>query len=120
MALLALALITSAVVAAFAATNAETVANNAMRAQDRAYQIAEAGMQQFMVRRAEDDFCDHCVSNPAQSDSEWTRVDIPGGRQRCSSCAALAWIPRSGSAGPATRSTPSARWGCTQPGARRG
>jgi Tfp pilus assembly protein PilX len=79
MALLALALITSAVVAAFSATRAETVANNAMRAQDRAYQLAEAGLQQFLLRRAESGFCTNCVSNPAQSDSEWTRVGLPGG-----------------------------------------
>lgn len=79
MAVLALALITSAVVAAFAATSAETVANNAMRAQDRAYQLAEAGLQQFMLRRDETGFCSNCVSNPAASDSEWTRVSLPGG-----------------------------------------
>lgn len=79
MAVLALALITASVVAAFAATNAETVANNAMRAQDRAYQLAEAGLQQFLVRREESGFCDRCWTNPAQVDSEWTRVALPGG-----------------------------------------
>lgn len=75
-ALLTLALVTAAVVAAFSATSAETVANNAMRAQDRAYQLAEAGLQQFMLRRAESGFCTNCASNPAQSDSEWTRVSL--------------------------------------------
>lgn len=75
-ALLTLALVTAAVVAAFSATSAETVANNAMRAQDRAYQLAEAGLQQFMLRRSESGFCTDCRSNPAQSDSEWTRVSL--------------------------------------------
>lgn len=75
-ALLTLALITAAVVAAFSATSAETYANNAMRAQDRAYQLAEAGLQQFMLRRAESGFCTNCANNPAQADSEWTKVSL--------------------------------------------
>lgn len=78
-ALLTLALVTAAVVAAFSATSAETYANNAMRAQDRAYQLAEAGLQQFMLRRAETGFCSNCVPNPAVADSEWTRVSLPKG-----------------------------------------
>lgn len=78
-ALLTLALITAAVVAAFSATSAETYANNAMRAQDRAYQLAEAGLQQFMLRRAEAGFCSNCVANPASADSEWTRVSLTRG-----------------------------------------
>lgn len=79
MTLLALALITASVVAAFAATTAETVANNAMRAQDHAYQLAEAGLQQFLLRRGEAGFCTNCANNPAAADSEWTRVSLPGG-----------------------------------------
>jgi len=79
MALLALALITATVVAAFSATNAETIANNAMRAQDHAYQLAEAGLQQFLQRRNESGFCTNCVTNPPPTDSEWTRVSLPGG-----------------------------------------
>lgn len=79
MAVLALALITSTVVAAFASTRGETVANNAMRAQDRAFQLAETGLQQFILRRAETGFCSNCSNNPAASDSEWTRVTLPGG-----------------------------------------
>ena len=79
MTLLTLALITAAVVAAFSATAAETVANNAMRAQDHAYQIAEAGLQQFLLRRDESGFCTNCANDPAAADSEWTRVSLPGG-----------------------------------------
>ena len=82
MTLLTLALITAAVVAAFSATAAETVANNAMRAQDHAYQLAEAGLQQFLLRRGEAGFCTNCANNPAVSDSEWTVVSLPGGYAR--------------------------------------
>ena len=53
LAILALALITAAVAASSAATRAEIVANQAVRAQDRAYQMAEAGLQLFMARRTD-------------------------------------------------------------------
>jgi hypothetical protein len=79
MAILALALMTASVVAAYSATTAETVANNAMRSQDRAYQLAEAGLQQFLVRRGTSGFCTNCVTDPAVADSEWTRVSLTGG-----------------------------------------
>lgn len=79
MAVLALALITAAIVAAHSATSAEVITNNAMRAQSRAYQLAEAGLQQFLVRRSEPGFCSSCVANPAVVDSEWTRVGLVGG-----------------------------------------
>jgi hypothetical protein len=79
MAILALALMTAGVVAAYSTTTAETVSNNAMRSQDRAYQLAEAGLQQFMVRRGTGGFCTHCVAEPALADSEWTRVSLTGG-----------------------------------------
>jgi hypothetical protein len=79
MAILTLALITAAIVAAYSSTSAEVVANNAMRAQDHAYQIAEAGLQQFLLRRGDTGFCSNCVANPAVADSEWTRVGFSGG-----------------------------------------
>ena len=79
MAILALALMTAAVIAAFSSTTSEIVTNSAMRAQDRAYQFAEAGLQQFMLRRGEAGFCSNCVSEPALADSEWTRVNLAGG-----------------------------------------
>jgi hypothetical protein len=77
--ILSLALMTAAMVAAFSATTAETVSNNAMRAQDRAYHLAETGLQQFVLRRGEPGFCTNCVTNPAVVDSEWTRLTLPGG-----------------------------------------
>jgi len=79
MAVLVLALITAAVVAGYSSINAEVVSNNAMRAQQRAYQMAEVGMQQFLLRRNESGFCGNCVADPAVADSEWTRVSLSGG-----------------------------------------
>ena len=79
MSILTLALITAAIVAAYSSTSAEVVSNNAMRAQDHAYQIAEAGLQQFLLRRGDTGFCTNCVANPAVADSEWTRVPFPTG-----------------------------------------
>jgi hypothetical protein len=79
LAILALALMTATIVAAYSSTNAETVANNAMRSQERALQLAQTGLQQFYVRRSEAGFCSNCVSDPSVADSEWTRVTLPGG-----------------------------------------
>ena len=84
LAILALALITAAVAASSTSTRAEIVANQAVRAQDRAYQLAEAGLQQFVARRSEVGFCSNCVGNPEtqqyRADStEYTRVSLTGG-----------------------------------------
>jgi Tfp pilus assembly protein PilX len=79
MAILALALMTAALIAAFSATSTEVIANSAMRAQDHAYQLAETGLEQFMLRRGEAGWCTNCVTDPTSSDSEWTKVNQPGG-----------------------------------------
>lgn len=79
MAVLAMALMTAAVIAAYSATSSETVANNAMRAQQRAQHLAETGLQQFLLRRSEPGFCSNCVIDPGAVDSEWTRVSLAGG-----------------------------------------
>lgn len=86
LAILALALMTATVVAAYSSTSAETVANNAMRSQERALQLAQTGLQQFYVRRSESGFCSltlttlsYCVTDPSVADSEWTRITLPGG-----------------------------------------
>lgn len=79
LAILALALMTATIVAAYSSTSAETVANNSMRSQERALQLAQTGLQQFYVRRSEAGFCSNCVSDPSVADSEWTRVTLPGG-----------------------------------------
>ena len=79
LAILALALMTATIVAAYSSTSAETVANSAMRSQERALQLAQTGLQQFFVRRSEAGFCSNCVTDPSVADSEWTRVTLPGG-----------------------------------------
>lgn len=79
LAILALALMTATIVAAYSTTSAETVANNAMRSQERALQLAQTGLQQFYVRRSEAGFCSNCASDPSVADSEWTRITLPGG-----------------------------------------
>jgi hypothetical protein len=79
LAILALALMTATIVAAYSTTSAETVANNAMRSQERALQLAQTGLQQFYVRRSEAGFCSNCATDPSVADSEWTRVTLPGG-----------------------------------------
>src|SRR5690242_18004922 len=89
LAILALALMTATIVAAYSATSADTIANNAMRSQERALQLAQTGLQQWYVRRSEAGFCTNsvtsgvyaatCASDPSVADSEWTRVTLPGG-----------------------------------------
>jgi hypothetical protein len=80
LAIFVIGMLTAAVAAGFAATSSEAVVNNAQRAQERAYQIAEAGLQQFMVRRGEVGFCTGCQTDPtATVDSEYTRVQLTGG-----------------------------------------
>lgn len=79
MAILVMAILTAAISAGFAATSSEVVSNNAQRAQDRAYQLAEAGLQQFMVRRGEGGFCTGCATDPLEADSEYSRVSLTGG-----------------------------------------
>src|SRR5436190_13066993 len=82
MAILALALITASIVAGFSATSAETAANNSLRAENRAYQLAEVGLQTFMQRRSEAGWCTNCVTDPAVADSEWSTVSLQGGYAR--------------------------------------
>jgi len=78
MAIFMLAVLTAALAAGFSSTTTEITTNTAVRGQTRAFQLAEQGLEQFMVRRAEVGFCDFC-SNPVTADSEWTRVTLPGG-----------------------------------------
>jgi len=81
LAIMIIAILTAAIAAGFAATASESVVNNAQRAQERAYQIAEAGLQQFVVRRADVGFATHLLTDPSAltTDSEYTRVQLPGG-----------------------------------------
>lgn len=99
MALLVMIVLTAGIAAGFAATSAEVVSNAAHRSDNRAYNMAEAGLEQFLNRRKETDFCKNATGHPAGSstggvvsatlclvdpadptaDSEWTRVSLTGG-----------------------------------------
>jgi Tfp pilus assembly protein PilX len=99
MALLVMIVLTAGIAAGFAATSAEVISNAAHRGDNRAYNLAEAGLEQFLNRRKETDFCKDTTSRPAGSsvggvrsttlclvdpadpaaDSEWTRIWLSGG-----------------------------------------
>jgi hypothetical protein len=78
MSILVIAVLTAALAASFSATNAEYTTNAAQRSQNRAYNLAETGLEQFMVLRSSPGFCTNCT-DPVTADSEWTRVNLPGG-----------------------------------------
>lgn len=83
LAILVITVVAAGLAAGFAATTSEFTANAAEKSQHRAYQIAETGLEQFLVLRSTkktngQPFCDHCF-DPITADSEWTRVSLPGG-----------------------------------------
>jgi hypothetical protein len=78
MAIFVIAVLTAALAAGFSGTATEFTTNAAVRGQNRAFQLAEAGLEQFLVRRAESGWCSNC-GNPITADSEWTRVSLVGG-----------------------------------------
>lgn len=78
MAILVIAVLTAAIAAAYSSTNAEYTTNAAQRSENRAYNLAETGLEQFMVLRSTSGFCSNC-GDPTAVDSEWTRVSLPGG-----------------------------------------
>src|SRR5437868_14656885 len=78
MSILVIAILTAGLAASFSSTTAEYTTNAAQRSQNRAYNLAETGLEQFMVLRSSSGFCDHCT-DPITADSEWTRVSLPGG-----------------------------------------
>lgn len=70
--------IAAALAAGFVAVTGEMNTNIATRGQNRAYNIAESGLEQFMVNRNVSGWCQHC-GDPITADSEWTRVSLTGG-----------------------------------------
>ena len=78
MSILIIAVLTAAVAASLTSTNAEYLTNRAQRGTNRSYQLAESGLEQFMVNRSNTGWCNHC-SDPVTADSEWTRVQLTGG-----------------------------------------
>jgi hypothetical protein len=81
MAMLVMVVLTAGIAAGYAATSAEVVSNAAHRGDTRAYNLAVAGLEQFLARRNEDGFCTNCLTDPTAeaADSEWTRVPLTGG-----------------------------------------
>jgi hypothetical protein len=78
LALLVITVVAASLAAGFASTASEFTANSAERSQHRAYQLAETGLEQFLVLRGTSNWCQHCA-DPITADSEWTRVTLPGG-----------------------------------------
>ena len=97
MAILVIAVITAALAAAFMATNAEIATNQAQKGTERAFAIAQNGLEQFIVRRSESGWCQFCGSPPNVA-VESTKVASNGG---------YAWVvsrrvhPSSGTSDPA-------------------
>jgi hypothetical protein len=83
MTLLFIVVLSASLAAGLSSTTSEIVTNTATRGQARAYNLAQSGLEQFLVRRNERvggvPWCTNCVTNPAAADSEWTRVTMPGG-----------------------------------------
>jgi hypothetical protein len=78
MVLLVLAFLTVTVVAAYSATSTEFITNSAQKGESRAFMLAQAGLESFMARRNEVNFCDSCGFPPAVK-YESTTVKLPGG-----------------------------------------
>ncbi|MDE3173671.1 MAG: hypothetical protein KGN74_11415 [Gemmatimonadota bacterium] len=78
MAILVIAVITAALAAAFLSTNAEISANQAEKGTERAFEIAQNGLQQFLVRRSEPGWCLYCGTPPTVT-AESTKVVSNGG-----------------------------------------
>ena len=81
MALMVMVVLTAGVTAGYMATSSEITTNAAHRGDTRAYNLAVAGMEQFIARRNEAGFCSNCIVEPpaAAADSEWTTVSLTGG-----------------------------------------
>ena len=76
MTILVITALTAAIAAGFAGAAGEFTTNAAQRSQNRAYHIAQTGLEQFMVLRSSTGWCQHC-GDPALADSEWTRIPFP-------------------------------------------
>jgi len=81
MALMVMVVLTAGITAGYMATSTEVVSNAAHRGDTRAYNLAVAGLEQFLARRNQAGFCTNCLTDPtaAAADSEWTRVSLTGG-----------------------------------------
>jgi hypothetical protein len=78
MAILIIAFLTVTISAAYSATSSEILTNAAQRGESKAYMVAQAGLENFLARRNEKNFCDNCGLPPAVT-FESTAVAVPGG-----------------------------------------
>ena len=65
--ILIIAILTAALAAGFSATSAEIETNAAQRSTNRAFVVAQSGLEQFLVRRNEAGFCQACMADPTDS-----------------------------------------------------
>lgn len=79
MAILIIAFLTVTLAAAYAATSAELSTNSSQRSESRAYMLAQAGLENFMARRNEPNFCANCGAPPLTT-FESTTVSLKGGK----------------------------------------
>lgn len=82
MTILVITALTAALAAGFVGVTSELTTNAATRGTNRAYNLAQTGLEQFLVLRGSTTpagpWCQNCF-DPVVADSEWTRVTLPGG-----------------------------------------
>ena len=85
MSLMVMIVLTAGITAGYMATSSEIISNNAHRGDTRAYNLAVAGMEQFIARRTElcpAGFVPNCLADPTANtapDSEYVTVPLTGG-----------------------------------------
>jgi hypothetical protein len=83
MAILVIAFLTVTISAAYTATSSELTTTTAQRGESKAYMIAQAGLENFIARRNENNFCPLCTVVgglvPPAATYESTTVTLPNG-----------------------------------------
>jgi len=83
MAILVIAFLTVTISAAYTATSSELTTTTAQRGESKSYMVAQAGLENFMARRNENNFCPMCTVVgglvPPATTYESTTVGMPGG-----------------------------------------
>ncbi len=81
MAILVIAILTAAISAGFIASTAESATTGAERAQTRAYELAQQGLERFMSLHGSSGYCTvgSCVADPTKVDSEYVQDSLVGG-----------------------------------------